>query len=188
MPTINCKTARLTRGKHRSPDDGVCVVELASMIAGEPFSDRPKSVCRVIAALLRSYNDYVPDSRRQDLYRCAGDVVGTHADVATEDARLRHCLDVLDELTELRSRSLLWRLRSPEPARLEQLLETPGAAGRPIEMFLAGLAGVLHAGGRRGHARAMALVDELVAIRGGMCPASPLRADTIVRVAPAGRE
>jgi hypothetical protein len=43
-------------------------MELASMLAGEPFSDQPKSVCPVVAAFLRGYNDAVDDETRQDLY------------------------------------------------------------------------------------------------------------------------
>jgi hypothetical protein len=52
-------------------------MELASMLAGEPFTDRPESVCPVIAAFLRSYNDGIDDERRRDLYRLASESVGT---------------------------------------------------------------------------------------------------------------
>ena|SRR5947209_2852381 len=165
MPTPNFKTVRLERGKHRGPDDGACVMELASMIAGEPFTDRPRSVCPVIAGLLRPYNDVAGRRRRQDMLRCAADVVGTRTGVAVEALRLDHCLEVLEEIEALRSRSLLWRVRTPTPSRLAELLETPNVAGGPIEQFLSGLARLLHAGGMRGHDRALALVDELVAIR-----------------------
>jgi hypothetical protein len=48
------QTVRLSAGRHRSPDDGACVMELASMLAGEPFSDRPATVCPVIAGFLGS--------------------------------------------------------------------------------------------------------------------------------------
>jgi hypothetical protein len=164
MPTTTFQTVRLARGKHRSPEGGACVMELASMIAGEPFTDRPRSVCGVIAALLRAYNDLAQDRRRQDLYRCAGDVVGTRASVEVEEARLLHCLAVLDELEALRSRSLIWRLRSPAPSRLRELVRTPTVSGQAVEELLAGVARVLTGGGRTGHARALALVDELVAI------------------------
>jgi hypothetical protein len=68
---------RLEPGSHRSPSDGVCIVELASMIAGEPFSDRPRCVCRVIAAFLRGWNDRVGYADRQRLYPYALRVVGT---------------------------------------------------------------------------------------------------------------
>ena len=68
---------RLEPGKHRSADDGVCVVELASMIGGERFSDRPNCVCDVVAAFLRSWNDRVGYADRQRLEPYASRVVGT---------------------------------------------------------------------------------------------------------------
>jgi hypothetical protein len=70
-------SVRLEPGSHRNPDDGVCIVELASMVGGEPFSDRPRCVCPVIAAFLRGWNDRVGYSDRQRLYPYASRVVGT---------------------------------------------------------------------------------------------------------------
>jgi hypothetical protein len=54
-------------GSHSSPKEGVCVVELASLVAGERFSDRPRCVCRLIAAYLRALNDRVSHHERQKL-------------------------------------------------------------------------------------------------------------------------
>lgn len=68
---------RLEPGRHRSPRDGVCVVELASMIGGERFSDRPDCVCPVIGSFLRSWNDGVGYADRQRLEPYASLVVGT---------------------------------------------------------------------------------------------------------------
>jgi hypothetical protein len=68
---------RLEPGSHRSPDHGVCIVELASMIGGEPFSDRPDCVCPVIASFLRGWNDRAGYSDRQRLRPYASRVVGT---------------------------------------------------------------------------------------------------------------
>ncbi len=70
-------SVRLEPGRHRSPSDGVCVVELASMLAGEKFTDRPDCVCPVIGAFLRSWNDQVGYADRQRLYPYASRVVGT---------------------------------------------------------------------------------------------------------------
>src|SRR4051812_3696389 len=68
MPTEPThQTVRLSRGKHSSPAQGVCVMELASMLAGESFNDRPACVDPVIGGLLRAYNDNVDGERRQDL-------------------------------------------------------------------------------------------------------------------------
>jgi hypothetical protein len=52
-------------------------MELASMLAGERFSDHPRSVCPVLAMVLRAYNDGIDDERRQDLYTYASIVVGS---------------------------------------------------------------------------------------------------------------
>jgi hypothetical protein len=68
---------RLEAGSHRSPNDGVCVVELASVIGGEPFSDRPRCVCRVIGSFLRNWNDRAGYADRQRLYPYASRVVDT---------------------------------------------------------------------------------------------------------------
>jgi hypothetical protein len=67
-------------------------MEVASMLAAEPFSDEPRCVCPVIAEFLRTYNDQVDDKRRQDLYEYASLVVGTR-DVSRERARANMCLD-----------------------------------------------------------------------------------------------
>ncbi|MFL5908550.1 MAG: hypothetical protein ACJ75Z_13250 [Solirubrobacterales bacterium] len=68
---------RLEPGSHRSPNDGVCIIELASIIGGEPFGDRPRCVCPVIASFLRGWNDRVGYADRQRLYPYASRVVGT---------------------------------------------------------------------------------------------------------------
>jgi hypothetical protein len=86
------KTIKLSAGHHRDPEHGACATELASILAGEPFSDHPASVCPVIAAFLRSYNDHVDDRRRQDLYPYAARALGTRTDAAGERRRARMCL------------------------------------------------------------------------------------------------
>src|SRR5919109_5185322 len=86
------QTVRLARGRHRSPRLGACVMELASMLAGEPFSDRPATASPVIGAFLRTYNDGIDDERRQDLYPLAALIVGTAAGRRVEDERASRCL------------------------------------------------------------------------------------------------
>jgi hypothetical protein len=71
------QTVRLESGRHACPDDGVCVMELASMLAGEPFGDHPRAVSKPLAALLRGYNDMLDDTRRQTLLPYAAACVGT---------------------------------------------------------------------------------------------------------------
>src|SRR4051794_8202388 len=71
------QTVRLARGRHAGPSGGTCVMELASLLAGEPFSDRPASACPVIGGLLRAYNDSLDDDRRPRLYGMAADLVAS---------------------------------------------------------------------------------------------------------------
>jgi hypothetical protein len=92
MSPASFQTVHLARGRHQSPDQGACVMELASMLADEPFSDHPRSVCPVMAAFLRAYNDGLPDDRRQDLYEYAAKVVGTASGRRVRRARARRCL------------------------------------------------------------------------------------------------
>lgn len=92
MPELLHQTIRLSGGRHSSPDDGMCVAELASVLVGEPFTDHPASVSRVIAAFLRTYNDRTDADRRQDLLPYAALVVGTRAGLDVERARAVRCV------------------------------------------------------------------------------------------------
>jgi len=90
------QTLRIAQGRHVSPDQGACVVELASMLAGEPFSDHPRSVCPVIAGFLRNYNDLLPDAERGELYPYASLVVGTAASRGVRARRARRLAEWAD--------------------------------------------------------------------------------------------
>jgi hypothetical protein len=69
-------------------------MELASMLGGERFTDRPASVCPIVAAVVRAYNDAVDQRRRQDLYRFAADAVGTRGDFALQRRRAELALEL----------------------------------------------------------------------------------------------
>jgi hypothetical protein len=160
---ISHQTIRLARGRHATPADGACVMELASMLAGERFTDHPRAVCRVIAAFLRSYNDSIDDVRRQDLLRCAAEVVGTRDSRPTERARLARCERELAELHGCRSAT--WRRVA---ATAWPML--------PLSPYAVTLLGELaHALSvtESGHRRALRLVADLVDIR--VAPAPPCR-------------
>lgn len=85
------QTIRLGAGRHREGGDEACVLELASMLAGEPFSDRPATACPLIASILRGVNDALDDRRRQWLLPYASAVVGTRASDAVLRERLELC-------------------------------------------------------------------------------------------------
>jgi hypothetical protein len=83
---------RLTDGGHSSPREGVCVVELASLIAKEEFSDRPRCVCPVIGAFLRGWNDRAPYAERQRLSPYAERIVGSRGSPRVTRERRDICL------------------------------------------------------------------------------------------------
>jgi hypothetical protein len=112
MAPVTHQTIKLSRGKHTSQEKGACVMELASMLAGEPFSDHPQSVCPVIAALLRTYNDSVGDERRQDLYAYAAKTVGSRGPRSLERARAQQVIGWISERPPRGLRRLL-RMRRP---------------------------------------------------------------------------
>jgi hypothetical protein len=160
MTPASHQTVRLSQGKHRDPDHGACVMELASMLAGEPFSDRPRCVDPVIAGFLRTYNDGIDDTRRQDLYPLAAAVVDSRAVAGIQAERARMCLAWVQahhaELRRGARRLLPLRPLLPD-ARLGD-----DAAGT-----LAGRLAVKLACRRRSegaHQAALAFVDQLIAV------------------------
>jgi hypothetical protein len=89
---VNLESVRLDPGAHRSPREGVCLMELASLLAKEPFSDRPRCVCVVIAAFLRGWNDRSGHAQRQDLRPYAGRAIGSRARRSVTHRRRDVCL------------------------------------------------------------------------------------------------
>ncbi len=156
MSPISHQTIKLSRGRHSSPEHGACVMELASMLAGESFSDHPRSVSRPIASFLRGYNDLLDDRRREDLYGYAAQAVGTAESAAVEEARAARLLAWADEQWERRaSRSLLDRVR------LRRAYKERSADAEPAGTY------AVHAIRKvndETHAAALALVDELLAL------------------------
>jgi hypothetical protein len=107
--TVTYQTVRLGRGKHSSPEHGACVMELASMLAGGPFTDQPRCACPVIGAFLRSYNDWIDNRRRQDLYAYAAKVVNSRAPSDVQDARAERLMEWAEDLENRRlKRVFFW--------------------------------------------------------------------------------
>ncbi len=76
----------LSRGKHRNPKKGACFMELASYLAGEPWSDHPTCTHPLLAAMARDVNDHVGDEGRQRLGLLVPDVIGLTSDDPRADA------------------------------------------------------------------------------------------------------
>ena len=77
-------TVELKHGAHNSFTDGMCIMEAASWIAGEPFSDHPECVSPVIGAFLRNWNDQLDAPGRQALKWLIPLTIGT-ADTHDEE-------------------------------------------------------------------------------------------------------
>ena len=78
----------LSRGKHRSPRQGACFMELASFLAGERWSDDPACTHPLLAALARDVNDYTSDAGRAELVELIPSVIGLTGDDPHIDARI----------------------------------------------------------------------------------------------------
>jgi hypothetical protein len=154
MSPVSYQTIKLGKGKHSTPEEGACVMELASMLAGEPFTDHPASVCPVIGCFLRSYNDTIDDSRRQALYEYASRVVGSRGSRRAQQARA----DRLAAWAEAMQRSRrTWFLRSP--------LRAVGRVRKPsIDAVGSYAVHSIPKHSDRTHASVLALIDELLAI------------------------
>lgn len=122
------------------------------MLAGERFGDRPISVCPVIGAIMRAYNDNVDDRRRQDLYRFAADAVDTRRDFRVQRRRADAALD--------------WAWARYQ-GRGSNLLGPPDPEGPRDEIGYYVVGAISARGGRwsdEEHGAMIALLEELLAI------------------------
>jgi hypothetical protein len=156
-PDPTFQTVRLVTGKHFSPTEGVCVMELSSMLAGERFTDRPFSVCPVVAAFARGYNDACRPHERRTLYTWASEALGSRASYDVELARERLLYQAARALRTRLPICRRWRpvdwVALPEPP-LGQLERGTLAAQVAVNLV------------RRpdGHAIAVALFEALLAV------------------------
>jgi hypothetical protein len=143
------QTARLGVGRHDGPGAVVCIMELASMLAGERFSDHPVSVCPIVGAILRAYNDDIDQGRRPDLYRYAAESVGTRGSYALQLRRARHAIAWARTVYSKRGRL---RRRPTEPR--------PDHGPDEIAFYLVRSLGRRHSD--ESHAAVLAMLDELI--------------------------
>jgi len=71
---------QLDRGRHAGPGDRGCLMELASVLAGETWGDHPASVHPALAAVARVVNDRVGERDRARLEQLIPAMIGTAAD------------------------------------------------------------------------------------------------------------
>lgn len=73
----------LSRGRHRTPKRGACFMELASLLAGERWSDHPECTHPLLGQLARQVNDLTSDDGRRELTPLIPSVVGRRGDDRT---------------------------------------------------------------------------------------------------------
>ena len=78
----------LSPGKHRNPRMGACFMELASLLAGERWSDHPACTHPLLAAVARHVNDHTSDAGRQRLAHLIPSVIGLTGDDPHLDVRI----------------------------------------------------------------------------------------------------
>ncbi len=119
------------------------------MLAGERFSDHPVSVCPIVGAILRAYNDDIDEGRRPDLYRYAAESVGTRGSYALQLRRARHAIAWARMVYSKRGRL---RRRPTEPG--------PDYGPEEIAFYLVRSLGRRHSD--ESHAAVLAMLDELI--------------------------
>jgi len=80
-------TLTLATGAHPNPQAGMCAMEAAAWIAGEPHTDHPECVCPVIGVFLRYWNDDLDDQGRQQLKDLIPLTIGTRGTPGLEERR-----------------------------------------------------------------------------------------------------
>lgn len=78
----------LSRGKHRNPRHGACFMELASLLAGERWSDHPACTHPLLAAVARHVNDCTSDANRSRLIELVPSVIGLTGSDPRIDAQI----------------------------------------------------------------------------------------------------
>jgi hypothetical protein len=165
------QTVRLAQGRHASAQQGVCTLELASMLAGERFSDQPRSACAAVAAFVRGYNDAIDDVRRQDLYAVAAQLVGSSGG---EDITHERMWRLLGFARDLRPRRL--GVLGPRLSYEDDLVKCESAGRHAAKVARR------HP---RVHADVLALIDELLAPARAPLPAPTVPAPPPAPAAPA---
>jgi hypothetical protein len=129
----------LSRGKHRSPRTGACFMELASLLAGERWSDHPACTHPLLAAVARHVNDHTSDAGRQRLANLIPSVIGLTGDDLHVDARiaLRSATMALPVVAAGRQRVLAVAVLACERVLAELDGRAPGALEEQSRLALA---------------------------------------------------
>jgi hypothetical protein len=102
MTTIPDFMPVLSRGAHEGPSDGACIMEYASFITGDRWTDFPGCTNRVLAKAAQLVNDLTEDDERQQLLPLLPRLMGTTED--TSEIRRAMAVAALDWAERCRAR------------------------------------------------------------------------------------
>jgi hypothetical protein len=80
LPAVPDSMPVLSRGRHRNPSRGACFMEMASVLAGERWTDHPRCTHPLLAELARLVNDCSSDACRSELAALVPSVIGLTGD------------------------------------------------------------------------------------------------------------
>jgi hypothetical protein len=86
----------LSRSSHLNPDEGACVMEMVSFLAGEKWSDSPNCVLPVLQTIAITVNDWVSDDNRNRIALLIPDFMDTRK-LDTETLKSRVQAEVLPD-------------------------------------------------------------------------------------------
>jgi hypothetical protein len=70
----------LRKGLHKTPEEGMCLMEVVAYVTGEEHTDRPACVAKLLGEMGRILNDTLPDDLRQLLIPVIPGLPGTAGD------------------------------------------------------------------------------------------------------------
>ncbi len=115
MAELDLDSLFLEPGRHSRPEVGLSVLEAVSVAApGEKFGDKPRTVSKVVANMLRVWNDELEDEPRQELKPYIEKVIGS---VLTDDVEEHRAWRATDWLVRVQAPAWL------RAAGLEELAE-----------------------------------------------------------------
>lgn len=116
----------LTRGRHTGPEEGACLMEYVSILAGEQFTDHPACVEPLLIRLAWAVNDVSPAPVRATLVHFAPRLVGTRNDnLLTAPTMLAACIDCVAGLVSIEEEAFLRAARDRADKRLDKVAQRP---------------------------------------------------------------
>lgn len=118
---FNAYAIRLGKGKHKRPEDGMCIMECVAYLAGERHSDCPSCACPEITKYAIALNDALRDKERQVLLPFVLRIAGSKASEWVSCQRVCMILDWAIHVVLIPTLHRMAALASPPLKELEAI-------------------------------------------------------------------